>query len=335
MKEMGMIDFKLDKSIQVFHCGGRSGIHDSFKSYKGPMNYTSFEPSPDAISSLENVTYPNTNISFKVFPIALSEREQKIKINTYNQGDLNSIFEFDLESSNRYKYQLVNFESEIEVKATTIDGFATASSSFPDYLILDTQGSELAILSGAAATLRDSVVALRAEVEFFCLYKKQPLFGQVHEFLMEKGFKLARLETPGKGELGVSFDSGPFSMEKYDAAPAWADSIFILQEDELLKINCDTLFALKSLKWINFCILNSCVSQVYDLMMAMIKQKRLDVFFSHIDSNSASCLIAALLERLKMINNSPWQTQNDTSVLYKGIRDKFESVLKRYLKETS
>ena len=64
----------------------------------------------------------------------------------------------------------------------------------PNFLSLDTQGSELEILKGAGATSESNVVAIMSEVEFVPVYQDQPLIGDVVAYLGEKGFELASLE---------------------------------------------------------------------------------------------------------------------------------------------
>lgn len=63
-----------------------------------------------------------------------------------------------------------------------------------DFLELDTQGSELDILRGAQSLLKNSLVAVRVEVEFAEMYQKQPMFGDVDSWLRLHGFMLFDLE---------------------------------------------------------------------------------------------------------------------------------------------
>jgi hypothetical protein len=58
----------------------------------------------------------------------------------------------------------------------------------PDFMKIDIQGGELNALLGAEGLLSD-VLGLELEVEFVELYSTQPLFGNVCEFLYEKGFE--------------------------------------------------------------------------------------------------------------------------------------------------
>ncbi|HEX8771269.1 MAG TPA: FkbM family methyltransferase, partial [Acidimicrobiales bacterium] len=79
------------------------------------------------------------------------------------------------------------------VEVTTLDGWCEAEGiRGVDVIKIDTQGSELGILQGAAQVL-DSVRAVEVEVEFNPLYEGVPLFGDIDRYLREKGFVLWRL----------------------------------------------------------------------------------------------------------------------------------------------
>lgn len=58
----------------------------------------------------------------------------------------------------------------------------------PDFLSLDTQGSELNILKGGEQTFHNHCVALATEVEFHPMYKGQPLFSDIFDFALRHGF---------------------------------------------------------------------------------------------------------------------------------------------------
>jgi len=58
-----------------------------------------------------------------------------------------------------------------------------------DFIKLDTQGSELDILKGSDKILRSPLIGLEIEMEFISLYKDQPLFGDVVNFLGSKNFQ--------------------------------------------------------------------------------------------------------------------------------------------------
>ena len=60
----------------------------------------------------------------------------------------------------------------------------------PDFIKLDTQGSELDILKGGINTLQSDILGLEIEVEFAKMYKDQHLFSDTDIFAKEIGFFL-------------------------------------------------------------------------------------------------------------------------------------------------
>jgi hypothetical protein len=106
-------------------------------------------------------------------------------------------------------YAIVHTE---EITVTTLDALTTAGTvPFANIIKLDTQGSELDILKGAAQSLSESVIAIETEVEFVPLYKGQPLFGDVDAFLRSAGYELMgfrRLHTRADVRFGQRGDLG-------------------------------------------------------------------------------------------------------------------------------
>jgi FkbM family methyltransferase len=77
------------------------------------------------------------------------------------------------------------------IPVTTLDNaLERAGIRSVDFLKLDTQGSELDILHGGVRTLEDGVLGVEVEVEFLPLYEGQPLFPDVHQFMVRRGFEL-------------------------------------------------------------------------------------------------------------------------------------------------
>jgi FkbM family methyltransferase len=74
---------------------------------------------------------------------------------------------------------------EISVKTYRLDDIAEINAV--DYLKMDVQGSELAILRNAADRLK-GVVAIQSEISFIPLYQGQPGFGEIDRELRGAGF---------------------------------------------------------------------------------------------------------------------------------------------------
>lgn len=75
--------------------------------------------------------------------------------------------------------------------ADTLDAqLASVGVAAVDFLQIDAQGCELAILEGATSALRESILGLQLEVEFGEMYRGQPLFADVDAFVRPFGFVL-------------------------------------------------------------------------------------------------------------------------------------------------
>jgi FkbM family methyltransferase len=81
------------------------------------------------------------------------------------------------------------------VRMRSLDSLAAEGAlplgRLPDFLSLDTQGSEHAILSGARRVIARSVLAIATEIEFHPMYDRQPLFSAVLDLANECGFHFA------------------------------------------------------------------------------------------------------------------------------------------------
>ena len=63
-----------------------------------------------------------------------------------------------------------------------------------DFLKIDTQGSELEILRSGEALVLDGLLGVAVEVEFRELYRDQPRFSEIEQYLRGRGFDLLLLE---------------------------------------------------------------------------------------------------------------------------------------------
>ncbi len=93
----------------------------------------------------------------------------------------------------------------------------------PDYVKLDTQGSEVAILSSGREKLADAVV-VESETMFIPVYRGQPLFGDLQKLMLDMGFLFHKFMDIAGRALAPMTPPNP-------AAPVsqalWADAVFV------------------------------------------------------------------------------------------------------------
>src|SRR5438067_8362163 len=159
----------------------------------------------------------NTNENFHVLPycLGLEDRAGKLHVtnNPYASSNLKPNPEYDSYycevklageidgvpmQDTRYDAVYGNENRVVEVRNVMIRSLDTlvrdgkvSGNLMPDFLSLDTQGSELDILRGADATLRDHCIALATEIEFHPMYEGQALFSGIFDFALRHGFYFA------------------------------------------------------------------------------------------------------------------------------------------------
>jgi len=106
-----------------------------------------------------------------------------------------------------------------------------------DFIKIDIQGAELDVFRGGTKTL-EKVTAIVSEVEFVPLYKDQPLFGDVCEFLDRQNIMFHKF----LGMAGRTIK--PFIIENNINFPSqhlWTDAMFIRDILKLSQLSADKI----------------------------------------------------------------------------------------------
>jgi FkbM family methyltransferase len=106
-----------------------------------------------------------------------------------------------------------------------------------DFLKLDVQGAELMVLQGAEQTLRRTAV-IHCEVEFAPIYAGQPLYCEIHSFLVSHGFALIDLLVSHRYSYIV-----PSGRNERDRL-LWGDAVFFREEADPAMLLAQALAAL-------------------------------------------------------------------------------------------
>lgn len=153
---------------------------------QGGYRLTGFEPNPDMFKELINNPHPNMTF----LPYAVGDGKKSV-LNICVAPGMSSLLEPDLELLDHFHGfgewgQIVERQPLTTHRMDDIDEIQDV-----DFLKLDVQGSELAILENAAEKLKSTLV-IHVETLFIPFYKGQPLFGEIDLALRKAGFFLHR-----------------------------------------------------------------------------------------------------------------------------------------------
>lgn len=158
------------------------GIHPRWKPLRGRFHCFGFEPNEDEYAKLRpdpQITWINAALGDKdgVIRLHLTKAFQNSSTRVPNSEVLAELAWGDGHSVVR----------TLEVPCKTLDTVAKENNLRPDFLKLDTQGTELDILRAASATVLSGLVGLELEVSFMQIYEGQALFSETDAFLRRHG----------------------------------------------------------------------------------------------------------------------------------------------------
>ncbi|MDD9925665.1 MAG: FkbM family methyltransferase [Rhodospirillaceae bacterium] len=134
---------------------------------------------------------------------------------------------------------LLEVVSRETVQTVRLDSLANVSGT--DFLKLDVQGAERAVIEGATDTLK-GVSVVHTEVEFVPLYEGQPLFAEVDQALRRNGFLFHKfLGFAGRAFKPAMVPGKPSAML---SQMLWSEAVYVkdftllsrLPSDQLLKM---------------------------------------------------------------------------------------------------
>ena len=236
-------------NLSILDIGARRGPLSEFQFFAPFARIILCEPDEkEALHLKETLKGKGQWRDVTVITDAIDPTAERVVLNITREEGLSSLLEPDKKilsqfysQDTRKKYSLNDWEviRRIEVSAITLDA-AAQKYGFSDISVLkvDTQGTELGILESGSATVLPSVVAVYVEAEFMALYTGQALFGNVHDFLQQKGFRLVDIK---RTYLRRVFPNQPIYSKR---ELAWAHGLY------LREINADKtpLTALQKIK---------------------------------------------------------------------------------------
>lgn len=149
---------------------------------QGLCHVTGFEPQRDALLELQKTRGPNE----RYLPYAVGDGNAHT-LNICRASGMTSLLTPDPVNLKLFEYlrQLGEVIEHVPLQTHRLDDIDEIR--YLDFLKMDVQGSELAVLQGGRGKLAECV-AIQTEVSFVTLYENQPCFGDVDVELRSQGF---------------------------------------------------------------------------------------------------------------------------------------------------
>ena len=224
----------LDRPIHAVDVGCREGIRPEWRALGPYGSLIGFEADPEECARLNAGAVADEEF---YEPIALAASSGDATLHLTVDPQSASLYAPNEEAVRRHP-ELWRHASRgtTTVATTTLDAWTERRSGPIDVLKIDVQGAELDVLRGAERSLA-SVRALELEVEFQSLYVHQPLFGDVDEFLRQRGFILWRLRDIAHCGLTSSRrDEAAFTVgdavekTRVGGQITWANAVYVRSE---------------------------------------------------------------------------------------------------------
>lgn len=201
---------------------------------QGYAELVAFEPNQEECKRLNerSLNEPTTFGKSTYLPFAVGDGSEATLYIT-NYGLTSSLFEPNHQLLTQFHdlddlYQVI---SKQKVNTVRLDDLKEISDA--DWLVMDTQGSELNIIKGAKHLLDETIIIVQTEVLFIPHYVGQPLFSDIDIALREHDFYIHSM-------FGVScpiMKSFPKSLTSQRTQASWTDLIYVKNFLQLEKLS--------------------------------------------------------------------------------------------------
>lgn len=258
--------FSISQALKSFplvlaDVGSKGGLNQRWKPASPYLKTIGFEPDQRSFSKL-----PQTDREIHL-PIGLHESKGQLTINLTTKAGVSS----NLTPNYPFlkKFPIIDeftIDRTTPIPIDTLDHVLTTRNlPSPDFIKIDTQGTELPILKGATKSMNQSLLGIELEVVFSPLYKDQPLFSSLDDYIRPFGFTLFDL-SPYYFKRSLALNAGFHKGQLIQADALYLRSISsfnsllndIIPEKQLLLIS----------KFITICIIYGYFDYAYEIVEA-------------------------------------------------------------------
>jgi FkbM family methyltransferase len=222
-----------DDSIALLDVGASGGVIPRWHPHRENISFLGIEPDQRSIQEL--LKSPDSKVfkSYEIIPAGVWNRSGTVGISFTRKPMCSSHFTPNFPFLSRFpKAERFDVVGSAEIECLTVDDLLSASGKKVDFIKLDLEGGELAVLEGAVDTL-GSCIGLHVEVCFQALRESQPLFGDIARFVHERGMEfidfvsLFRWERDSFNGLGQAIFGDALFLRGPESLMALADGKFV------------------------------------------------------------------------------------------------------------
>jgi FkbM family methyltransferase len=255
----------------VIDAGGRYGIHPSWKTFDGELEYYLFEPDIDEAKRLKKKYKYKKEVI--VDNRALDDQSSFLELNILSNKAMSTTFSRSSKSEyfDGEKRSQTKIIEKRKVKTITLNDFCKNKTIKPDFLKLDVEGGEFKILKGSSEQL-NNILGIRCEVNFDKTFENSPVFSRIHDMMLENDFFLLNLDYDGKGSYRNEFVK---INEKFGILRD-CDAVWIKKYEKLFDKKIKNL-DVRILKYAAFCINNNASDVAIEVLTKGINQYNINL----------------------------------------------------------
>ncbi len=176
-------------SIVLLDVGASGGVIPRWSPYRADIAFVGIEPDARSVSALLNSPESQSFRSYEIVPFGAWNRTGAVSISFTRKPMCSSHFSPNIPFLSRFK-EVERFDvvGSTEVECRTIDDLLSGTGKAVDFIKLDLEGGELAVLEGATKSI-EGCMGFHVEVCFQSIRESQPLFGDVKNFLALRGIE--------------------------------------------------------------------------------------------------------------------------------------------------
>lgn len=217
---------ELKKYLKILDIGAAGEIKENWRQFEPILDYVGIEPDLENYQKIQK----NKNIckSYKIFNKALWDSKTRLNLNITKKRTNSSILEPNFNILNNFpdpeRFKILEKK---EINLSPLDELKIENI---DFIKIDTQGSELNILNGSSESIKN-VMGFEIEVSFIKIYKDQPLFSDVNNFMIKNNYQFMGFSDQ------ISWKRNEADVGKNQLV--FADAIFLKPLEEIFKYEND------------------------------------------------------------------------------------------------